>query len=55
MRRKFLNLLSHYFGEDVYIRLSPMNDDAILNAMFGAFDMVCDLLKTNSEENFYSL
>ena len=33
-----------------------MNDDAILNVMFGAFDLVADVLSTNSEEDLnYSL
>ena len=55
VRQKFWNLLWNNFGEDIYLRLSSMNDDAILNVMFGAFDMVADILNTNSEENFYIL
>ena len=55
VRQKFWNLLWQNFGEDIYLRLSSMNDDAILNVMFGAFDMVADILNTDSEENFYSL
>ena len=55
VRQKFWNLLWNNFGEDIYLRLSSMSDDAILNVMFGAFDMVADILNTNSEENFYSL
>ena len=55
VRQNFWNLLWHNFGVDIYLRLSSMNDDAILNVMFGAFDMVADTLNTNSEETFIIL
>ena len=55
MRQKFWNVLRDNFGDDKYLRLSSMNDDTILNVMFGAFDMVADILNTNSEEDIYSL
>ena len=46
---EILNLIWHKIGVDVYLRLSSRNDDAILNVMFGAFDVVADILSTNSE------
>ena len=55
VRQKFWNLLWHNFVEDINLRLSSVNNDAILNVMFGAFDMVADILNTYTEENFYSL
>ena len=55
VRQKFLNLVWHKFGDDVYLKLTTMSDDVTLNVMFGAYESTANVSNSSSEDDFHCL
>lgn len=56
VRQKFWSLIWHKFGDEMYLNLASMNDELILNVLFGAFESTDIHARSNVlEDDFYCL